>query len=50
VDNLVAYRDDSHISEILARHLTPLLLHEVDLLMDAGPLAGPTLGKLAQVK
>ena len=33
IDNLVAYRDDNHISETLARHLTPQLLHEVDLLM-----------------
>ena len=35
VDNLVAYRDDSHISEILARHLTPLLSHEIDLMMNS---------------
>ena len=35
VDNLVAYRDDNHISEVLARHLTPLLLHEIDLLMES---------------
>ena len=34
IDNLVAYRDDNHISEILARHLTPQLLHEMDLLID----------------
>jgi hypothetical protein len=33
IDHLVAYRDDSHISEILALHLAPQLLHEVDLLM-----------------
>jgi peptidoglycan/LPS O-acetylase OafA/YrhL len=44
VDNLVAYRDDNHISEILARHLTPQLLHEVDVLMNspASDLRGTT--------
>jgi peptidoglycan/LPS O-acetylase OafA/YrhL len=32
IDGFVAYRDDSHISDIFARHLFPQLLHEIDLL------------------
>ena len=42
IDNLVAYRDDNHISEALARHLAPRLLHEVDLLMN--PAGSQTSG------
>jgi hypothetical protein len=33
VDNLVAYRDDNHVSETLALHLAPRLEREIDLLM-----------------
>jgi len=34
VDNVVAYRDDSHLSEALAIRLTPRLRHEMNLLME----------------
>jgi peptidoglycan/LPS O-acetylase OafA/YrhL len=34
VDNVVAYRDNNHISEALASHLAPRLRHEMNLLME----------------
>jgi glycine/serine hydroxymethyltransferase len=40
IDGIVAYRDDSHISDVFARHLFPQLLHEIDL------LTGTTRGTL----
>lgn len=41
IDGIVAYRDDSHVSDVFARHLVPKLLHEIDLLTGTPPQISP---------